>query len=56
VVILRRIGGRWEHRRNFWAEAAEVVDWEKRWDSVRDDSRAPFYRWFAGALLTLVMP
>ena len=40
----------------FWAEAAVAIEWERRWDRVLDDSRAPFYRWFAGALLTLVMP
>jgi propionyl-CoA synthetase len=32
----------------FWAEAAESLRWSKRWDRVRDDSRAPFYRWFPG--------
>ncbi len=35
----------------FWAEAAEAIDWETRWDRVLDDSRPPFYRWFAGARL-----
>ncbi|HEX3861388.1 MAG TPA: propionyl-CoA synthetase [Stellaceae bacterium] len=35
----------------FWAEAAEVIDWERRWDRVLDDSRPPFYRWFPGARL-----
>ncbi len=35
----------------FWAEAAEQIRWTKRWDRVLDDSRAPFYRWFAGAEL-----
>src|SRR5580692_6658898 len=35
----------------FWAEAAEAIDWERRWDRVLDDSRPPFYRWFAGAEL-----
>ena len=35
----------------FWAEAAEAIDWEKRWDRVLDDSRPPFYRWFSGARL-----
>jgi propionyl-CoA synthetase len=35
----------------FWAEAAEAIDWEKRWDRVLDDRRPPFYRWFAGARL-----
>ncbi|MEN3952746.1 propionyl-CoA synthetase [Iodidimonas sp. SYSU 1G8] len=33
----------------FWADAARHVHWEKPWDRVLDDSRAPFYRWFAGA-------
>jgi len=33
----------------FWAEAAEAIDWSRRWDAVLDDSRSPFTRWFAGA-------
>src|SRR5919108_948759 len=32
----------------FWAEAAAAIDWDEPWDRVLDDSRAPFYRWFAG--------
>ena len=36
---------------NFWAEAAEAVHWNKKWDRVLDASRPPFYRWFAGGLL-----
>ena len=45
------------HRRSltnpeeFWAEQAEQLHWEKRWDRVLDDSRAPMYRWFAGGKL-----
>ena len=35
----------------FWAEAAEAIDWERKWDRVLDDTRAPFYRWFAGGVL-----
>ena len=35
----------------FWAEAAEDIYWERRWDKVFDDSRKPFYRWFAGGRL-----
>ncbi|MEO3432901.1 propionyl-CoA synthetase [Inquilinus sp. CAU 1745] len=35
----------------FWAEAAEAIDWTRKWDRVLDDSRAPFYRWFAGGEL-----
>ena len=33
----------------FWGEAAETIDWHVKWDRVCDRSRAPFYRWFAGA-------
>src|SRR5215208_6815185 len=40
-----------EHPQQFWAEAAEAIDWERRWERVLDDSRPPFYRWFAGARL-----
>ena len=45
------------HRRSledpagFWGEAAEQIDWIKRWDKVVDDSRPPFYRWFPGGVL-----
>ena len=35
----------------FWAEAARDIHWDKRWDRVLDDSRPPFYRWFAGGAL-----
>jgi propionyl-CoA synthetase len=35
----------------FWAEAAEALDWQRRWDRVLDDARPPFYRWFAGGQL-----
>jgi propionyl-CoA synthetase len=33
----------------FWAEAARELRWTRPWSRVLDDSRAPFYRWFAGA-------
>ncbi len=35
----------------FWAEAAEALAWDRRWDRVLDDARPPFYRWFAGGRL-----
>ena len=35
----------------FWAEAANAVHWDKKWDVVLDDSNAPIYRWFKGARL-----
>jgi propionyl-CoA synthetase len=37
-----------ENPEGFWAERAAALSWERRWDRVLDDSRAPFYRWFAG--------
>ena len=51
--------GRYEdaHRRSladpegFWGEAAEAIDWDKRWDTVLDRSQPPFYRWFRGGRL-----
>ncbi|EPY01261.1 propionyl-CoA synthetase [Magnetospirillum fulvum] len=33
----------------FWGEAAQGIHWDKPWDKVLDDSKAPFYRWFVGA-------
>ncbi len=35
----------------FWGEAAEEITWEKKWEKVLDDSRKPFYSWFAGGEL-----
>ena len=35
----------------FWAEAAEMISWTKKWDRVLDFSRPPFYKWFVGAEL-----
>ena len=43
---------RWIHDPDeFWTEAAESVHWDRKWTSVLDRSRAPFYRWFSGGLL-----
>ncbi len=33
----------------FWAEQAEALHWDRRWNSVLDESDAPMYRWFSGA-------
>ncbi len=35
----------------WWAEAAEGVAWDKRWDRVFDASLGAFGQWFAGARL-----
>jgi propionyl-CoA synthetase len=32
----------------FWAEAAADLVWDRKWDTVLDDSDAPFYEWFRG--------
>ena len=40
-----------ENPEGFWAEAAEGIDWYKKWDTVLDASNPPFYRWFSGATL-----
>ncbi len=33
----------------FWSEAAEAIDWSRKWDDVLDDSNSPFNKWFPGA-------
>jgi len=38
-----------EDPEGFWADAAKEIDWYSPWDRVLDDSKQPFYRWFAGA-------
>ncbi|MFO1061886.1 MAG: AMP-binding protein, partial [Dongiaceae bacterium] len=35
----------------FWGEAARGIDWVEPWRRVLDDSRPPYYRWFAGGML-----
>jgi len=32
-------------------EYAELLDWERRWDQVLDDSNPPFFEWFVGGKL-----
>jgi propionyl-CoA synthetase len=41
---------RW--RRNpeaFWAEAADAIDWSRRWNAIHDPSAGVYGRWFVGA-------
>jgi len=35
----------------FWAEAAEAIHWDRKFDRVLDHAKAPFYRWFSGGIL-----
>ena len=37
----------------WWARQAEQLDWFERWDSVLDESEAPFYKWFSGGKLNV---
>ncbi len=37
----------------FWAEQARRIDWETPFETVLDDSRAPFTRWFVGGRTNL---
>ena len=37
-----------DEREAFWAEEAELVDWQRPFDEVLDYSRPPFARWFVG--------
>src|SRR5215216_6171860 len=35
----------------WWAKQAEALHWAEKWDTVLDESEAPFYKWFAGGKL-----
>src|ERR687895_1761060 len=35
----------------WWAKQAEALDWFEKWDTVLDESNAPFYKWFTGGKL-----
>src|ERR687895_417695 len=35
----------------WWAKQAEALDWFEKWDTVLDESDAPFYKWFTGGKL-----
>lgn len=39
----------------FWGKiAAENYEWYEPWETVLDDSNAPFYKWFVGAQVNIV--
>ena len=38
----------------YWEEAADELDWFKKWDQVFDDKDAPFYKWFPGSRCNIV--
>src|SRR3954469_1132133 len=37
----------------FWAEQAESLDWDTKWDQVLDWSNPPFAKWFVGGKLNV---
>src|SRR3954468_14691785 len=42
-----------EDREAFWAEQAEALHWETKWDQVLDWSNKPFAKWFVGGKLNV---
>jgi len=41
-------------REGFWADQAKNLHWFQKWDKVIDDTKAPFYKWFAGGKMNIV--
>ena len=42
-----------ENRDDFWAEQAQLVDWQTPYTKVCDFSRPPFVKWFSGGKTNL---
>ena len=40
-----------EDPEGFWSEAAEEIDWIKRWDNALENNGQTLYRWFSGGVL-----
>jgi acetyl-CoA synthetase len=40
-----------DDREGFWAEQAERLSWDKKWDQVLDWSNPPFAKWFVGGTI-----
>ncbi len=40
-----------ESPEKFWAQAAEDISWDRKWDQVLDVSNLPFVKWFKGGML-----
>ena len=44
-----------ENLAQFWGKiASENYEWYEPWETVLDDSNAPFYKWFVGAKVNLI--
>ncbi len=37
----------------FWAQQAEALHWDRKWDQVLDWSSPPFAKWFLGGTLNV---
>ncbi len=42
-----------ENPEEFWGNAAKIVEWDRKWDTVLDDSNKPFYKWFVNGKLNV---
>lgn len=42
-----------ENPLQYWEEAAEELSWFRKWSQVLDESNAPRYRWFPGAICNI---
>src|SRR3954447_11910401 len=42
-----------ENYEDFWAQRAEALHWETKWDQVLDWSNPPFAKWFVGGKLNV---
>ena len=42
-----------EDKQGFWAEQAQLIDWQTPFDQVLDYNRPPFARWFVGGRTNL---
>ena len=40
-------------RAGFWNEQSALIDWQRPFERVLDDSRPPFARWFVGGRTNL---
>lgn len=38
-------------KEKFWGEVAQLVHWDKMFETVLDDSAAPFTKWFSSGYL-----
>lgn len=42
-----------DHPDEFWSKAATILDWDRRWDRVLDESNPPFYKWFVNGKMNV---